>query len=91
VGQACRASSWRPRKCSAALRRRYIGIATFPHYVTFLRHEGRLAALTGDRAGAIRTYRHHVALRGEAEPALQPQVPQVRAELEALERESSDR
>jgi serine/threonine-protein kinase len=75
----------------AALRRRYYGIATFPHYVTFLRHEGRLAALTGDRAGAIRAYRHYLALRGEAEPALQPQVRQVRAELEALERESTDR
>jgi hypothetical protein len=75
----------------AALRRRYLGVATFPQYVTFLRHEGRLAALTGDRAGAIRAYRHYLALRGEAEPALQPQVRQVRAELEALERESADR
>jgi hypothetical protein len=73
----------------AAVRRRYYGIATFPHYVTFLRHEGRLAALTGDRAGAIRAYRHYLALRGEAEPAVQPQVRQVRAELEALEREST--
>ena len=74
----------------AALRRRYTGVATFPHYVTYLRHEGRLAALTGDRAGAIRAYRHYLALRGEAEPALQPQVRQVRADLEALERESTD-
>ena len=75
----------------AALRRRYTGIATFPHYVTFIRHEARLAALTGDRDGAIRAYRHYLALRGDAEPALQPQVRQVRAELEALERESTDR
>jgi hypothetical protein len=50
-----------------------------------------LAALTGDRAGAIRAYRHYLDLRGEAEPALQPQGRQVRAELEALERESTDR
>jgi serine/threonine-protein kinase len=68
----------------AALRRRYVGVATFPHYVTFLREEGRLAALTGDRAGAVRAYRHYLTLRSEAEPALQPQVRQVRAELERL-------
>jgi serine/threonine-protein kinase len=75
----------------AALRRRYVGIATWPHYVTFLRHEGRLAALTSDRKGAIQAYRHYLALRGEAEPALQPQVREVRAELEALERQVTDR
>ena len=57
----------------------------------YLREEGRLAALTGDRAGSIRAYRHYLALRSEAEPALQPEVRQVRAELEALERESTDR
>ncbi|MBA2686309.1 MAG: hypothetical protein H0U66_17630, partial [Gemmatimonadaceae bacterium] len=75
----------------AALRRRFIGTSTHPHYVTYLREEGRLAALLGDRKGAIRAYRHYLALRGQAEPALQPQVRQVRAELEALERESTDR
>ena len=30
---------------------------------TFLREEGRLAALTGDTAGAIRAYQHYLALR----------------------------
>ncbi len=75
----------------AALRRRYVGVATFPHYVTYLREEGRLAALAGDRTGAIRAYRHYLALRGEAEPALQPEVRRVREELEAVERESPDR
>jgi serine/threonine-protein kinase len=75
----------------AAVRRRLVGFATFPHYVSYLREEGRLAALAGDRDGAIRAYRHYLALRSEAEPALQPEVKQVREELEAVERESPDR
>jgi hypothetical protein len=75
----------------AAVRRRWTGLAWFPHYVTYLREEGRLAALAGDRAGAIRAYRHYLALRSEAEPALQPEVRRVREELEAVERESADR
>ncbi len=74
-----------------ALRRRFTGNAYFPHYVTYLRDEGRLAALTGDRAGAIRAYSHYLALRSEAEPILQPEVRAVRAELEVVERESTDR
>jgi TolB-like protein len=74
----------------AAVRRRYIG-EMFPHYVRYLREEGRLAALAGDRPGAIRAYRHYLALRSEAEPALQPEVRAVKAELEAIERESTDR
>ena len=57
----------------------------------YLREEGRLASLTGDRAGAIRAYRHYLTLRSEAEPALQPEVRAVRAELQANERESTDR
>jgi serine/threonine-protein kinase len=75
----------------AAVRRRRVGIAWFPHYVQYLREEGRLAALTGDRQGAIRAYRHYLALRGEAEPGLQAEVRRVREELEAVERESADR
>ena len=72
----------------AAVRRRAVGMAGFPHYVKYLREEGRLAALTGDREGAIRAYRHYLALRGDAEPGLQPEVRRVREELEAVERES---
>jgi serine/threonine protein kinase len=74
----------------AAVRRRAVGMEGFPHYVNYLREEGRLAALTGDRQGAIRAYRHYLALRGEAEPGLQPEVQRVREELEAVERESAD-
>jgi eukaryotic-like serine/threonine-protein kinase len=75
----------------AAVRRRAVGMVVPPHYVKYLREEGRLAALTGDRQGAIRAYRHYLALRGEAESGLQPEVRRVREELEAVERESADR
>jgi hypothetical protein len=49
-----------------------------------LREEGRLAALTGDREGAIRAYQHYLRLRAKAEPRLRPQVRQVREELARL-------
>jgi tetratricopeptide (TPR) repeat protein len=75
----------------AAIRRRVFDLVSAPVYVTYHREEGRLAALNGDREGAIRAYRRYLALRSGAEPRLQPQVAQVRAELEALQRESTDK
>jgi DNA-binding SARP family transcriptional activator/TolB-like protein len=58
-----------------------------PEYLsTYLREEGRLAALTGDRAGAINAYRHYLTLRSDPEPSLRPQVAAIRAELTRLER-----
>ena len=75
----------------AALRRRAFDHVPFPSYVTYHREEGRIAALNGDRDGAIRAYRRYLALRSSAEPRLQPQVAQVRADLDALLRESTDR
>jgi hypothetical protein len=51
---------------------------------TYLREEGRLAALTGDRQGAIRAYRHYLALRSNPEPSLRPEVERVRAEFARL-------
>jgi hypothetical protein len=53
---------------------------------THLREEGRLAARLGDRAGAIRAYRHYLALRSDPEPRLRAARDSVRAELERLER-----
>jgi ATP/maltotriose-dependent transcriptional regulator MalT len=50
-----------------------------------LREEGRLAALVGDHAGAVRAYRHYLALRSDPEPTLRSQGERVRAELERLE------
>jgi hypothetical protein len=52
---------------------------------TQLREEGRLAALTGDRAGAVRSYSHYLALRNEPEPRLMAEVQAVRRELALLE------
>ena len=49
-----------------------------------LREEGRLAALAGDREGAIEAYSHYLALRHSPEPSVKPEVDQVRAELAAL-------
>jgi serine/threonine-protein kinase len=74
----------------AAIRRRPFNIFPSPLDATYDREEGRLAALNGDRQGAIRAYRRYLALRSAAEPRLQRQVAQVRAELEALEHETSD-
>ena len=51
---------------------------------TQLREEGRLAASIGDSAGAIRAYRHYLALRREAEPRLRPEAERVRRELARL-------
>jgi hypothetical protein len=66
-----------------AVRRRGSGfVASFPCYLsTFLHEEGRLAALTGDTAGAIRAYQHYLALRPNPEPEVKPEVEQVREEL----------
>jgi tetratricopeptide (TPR) repeat protein len=75
----------------AVIRRRVFDLIPSPVYVTYHREEGRLAALNGDREGAIRAYRRYLALRSGAEPRLQPQVAQVRAELEGLQRESTDK
>jgi hypothetical protein len=56
-----------------------------PTYLsTFLREEGRLAALTGDTAGAIHAYQHYLALRSNPEPRLRPEVERVRGDLTRL-------
>jgi len=75
----------------AAVRRRLFGNAFFPAYVRYLREEGRLAALTGDREGAAKAYRHYLLLREDPEARLRPQRDSVRAELDALLRESTDK
>jgi hypothetical protein len=49
-----------------------------------LREEGRLAALTGDREGAISAYAHYLELRSDPEPEVLPEVEAVRDELARL-------
>ena len=68
----------------SALRRRSYDAGPPMYLSTYLMEEGRLAALTGDRAGAVRAYRHYLALRPNPEPAAQPDVDRVRAELASL-------
>ena len=68
----------------ASLRHRSYHWNSTSHLALMLREEGRLAALTGDREGAIRALQHYLRLRTNAEPRLQPQVTQVREELARL-------
>jgi serine/threonine-protein kinase len=68
----------------AAIRRRFD--IFWPPVVAYHREEGRIAAQAGDTAGAIRAYERYLRIRADAEPRLQPQVQQVRAELAALTR-----
>ena len=70
-----------------AVRRRAGMYGFFPSWYlsTYLREEGRLAALTGDTAGAIRAYRHYLALRPDPEPGIEPEVDRVRQELAMLQ------
>ena len=68
-----------------AVRRRSGAFPIGPNFMTtFLREEGRLAALTGDTLSAIRAYRHYLGLRHDPEPAVRPAVERVRRELGVL-------
>ncbi|HET8624124.1 MAG TPA: serine/threonine-protein kinase [Gemmatimonadales bacterium] len=80
-----------PDAALQALRRRIYDFLWIPAYVTYYREEGRLAALTGDRAGAVRAYQRYLRIRADPEPRLRPQRDSVLGELQALERESPDR
>jgi serine/threonine-protein kinase len=73
------------RAALAAARRRLYNFNA-PLISTTFREQGRLAARLGDRAAAVRAYRHYLALRSDPEPALQPEVNRIRGELAALER-----
>jgi len=55
------------------------------------REEGRLAALAGDREGAIRAYRRYLAIRVDPVERIKPEVESVRKELARLERESASK
>jgi hypothetical protein len=74
------------RAALEALRRRAYSYHLSDYLARHLREEGRLAALTGDSAGAIKAYRHYLALRSDPEPALWPAVEAIRVELARLER-----
>ena len=69
----------------AALRRKEYFYGAGSLLSTYAREEGRLAALTGDVAGALRAYRHYLTLRSDPEPALGPEVARIRREVQRLE------
>jgi DNA-binding SARP family transcriptional activator len=77
-----------PERALAAVRRRvYRAVMNFPDALPeYLREEGRLAALVGDTAGALRAYRHYLALRENPDPPWRAPWDSVRAELAALVR-----
>jgi len=69
----------------AATRRRAGMYTDWPPFLSsFVREEGRLAALTGDSAGAVRAYRHYLMFRFDPEPSVRPEVERVRRELAIL-------
>ncbi len=74
-----------PAAALAALRRRPYFIGWNPYLAASLRHEGRLAATIGDRDGAVRAYKHYLALRYAASPELRAVADSVRDELRRLE------
>jgi hypothetical protein len=76
-----------PERALAAARRRPQIVGWVDWYYTlpeYLREEGRLAALTGDTAGAINAYTHYLALRENPDPLWRAPWDSVRAELAAL-------
>jgi serine/threonine-protein kinase len=70
----------------AAVRRRpyHHGSAGTTGLSRYLEEEGRLAALVGDTAGAIRAYQHYLALRSDPDEALATAVADIRARLQEL-------
>ena len=76
------------RGALAAVRRRETFLTRPLYLSTFLREEGRLAALAGENDAAIEAYRHYLALRSSPEPILRSEADFVRDELGKLERAS---
>lgn len=72
-----------PRALAAA-RRRISFCCGADFLSSYLREEGRLAALTGDRKAAVQAYQHYLALRSDPEPSQKAEVEQVREDLARL-------
>ena len=70
-----------------ALRRRGSTFGGSPAYVSaYVREEARLAAITGDTAGARRAYRHYIGVNPSPEPRRRGDVEMARRALAHLER-----
>ena len=79
----------RPGALAAIRRRNIFANGPTAYLSAYLREEGRLSALIGDRIRAARAYQHYLALRADPEPSLKPQVEEVRAELAKISGESA--
>ncbi|HEX9581446.1 MAG TPA: serine/threonine-protein kinase [Gemmatimonadales bacterium] len=53
-------------------------------YPALLKEEGRIAALAGDTAGAMRAYQHFLTLRTHPDSSVRPEVDEVKAALARL-------
>lgn len=74
-----------PGLALAAIRRRPARFLRGPILLsTHLREEGRLAAATGDTAGAIRAWRHYLLLRPNPEPRAAAEADSIRLALASL-------
>ena len=78
-----------PRALAATRRRICCAGGGADFLSSYLREEGRLAALTGDRKAAVQAYQHYLALRSDPEPSQKPEVEQVREDLAKLLAEPS--
>jgi DNA-binding SARP family transcriptional activator/TolB-like protein len=74
------------RRALAAVRRR--PRPQVRYLASDLVEEGRFAALSGDTAGAVRAYRHYLALRLDPEPDIRSEVLAVESQLARLEPQS---
>ena len=72
----------------AAVNRREYFLNRATYLSTYLKEQGRLGALAGDRRGAIQAYERYVALRENADRPLQAEVARIRAELARLRRQA---
>ena len=79
------------RALSAVRRRPYVGPWGTDGLSSLLREEGRLAAIAGDTAGAIKAYSHYLRLREHPDASLAPEVARVRQSLDRLRRYSEPR
>ena len=77
-----------PVRALGVVRRRPYVFGTFgvEGLSSLLREEGRLAAMTGDVAGAIKAHSHYRRLRERPESSLVGSVKEVRDLLERLRR-----
>src|ERR671934_81518 len=70
-----------PHRALDAIRNRTYMVGWPRYLATARREEGRLAALTGDQRGAVRSYEEYLALRAGAEAPVKAQDESLRATL----------